>query len=192
MNIPAVKHLIQCPVHGEVEPNINHIVPRSRGGKNKDNVNKNTCPNCHEPYHWLFSNLIPHEQIVYLTDRFWGGQIRWTFIAQWHYLKRWFLKRLGKDNGWPENQANWSPHSAEARLRQIMEGERRLREAMRGHKLGRGDLVLINERTKTIVRWVKKNQGETQQELFEILLDGEELGPDESIRPVVWNVLLSY
>ena len=184
MSDPTVENLIQCPVHGPVTPNRHHIVPSSRGGKNKDNVNKKTCPLCHEPYHWLFSNMTPPEIIAYLVKNFWDGQLRWVHV---------FLEEYGENggDGWPENQANWSPHLAEAQLRQILEGERQLRDAMRSHGLGRGDLILINERTKKIVRWVKKDQGKTQQELLETLLDGEELGPDESIRPVVWKTLPS-
>ncbi len=181
---PTKENLIRCPVHGWVKPNGNHIVPRSRGGKNKENVSKGTCPLCHEYYHWLFSNMTPTEIIAYLVKRFWGGQLEWVHA---------FLEEYEQKNGdgWPENEANWSPHSREARIHQALEGERQLHEAMHSHGLGRGDLILINERTKKIVSWVKKDKKKTQQELLETLLDGRELGPNESIRPVVWRVLLS-
>ncbi len=178
MGDPTTENLIQCPVHGEMTPNGNHIIPRSRDGKNAGNINKETCPICHEYYHWLFSNLKPDEIIAYLVKRFWGGQVEWVYAFLEEYEDK-------KDDGWPESEANWSPHLSEGRHRQAFEGELRFFRAVRDLGLGLGALCIVKEGTKEIVRSVKRKAGETQQELLEILLDGKELGPDESIRTVV-------
>ena len=208
MSEPITEGLIYCPVHGWVKPDVNHVVPGSRGGsaKSKYNLNRRTCPICHKYYHWIFSNLTPDEISVYLTDRFWNGQIRWTFIAQWRYLKRWLLRKLGKDNGWPEGEANWSAHLEESWLHRTSTEELRVREVIRelGQKalegelqirgvisklgLKPGDLYLVNEETQEVILWIRMNGGKTQQELLEEILDGRELGPNESIRPVIWRI----
>lgn len=183
---PTTENLIQCPVHGWVKPNSNHITPRSRGGKNKDNVNKATCPLCHEYYHWLFSNLIPSEIIAYLIKNFWGGQVRWVIVFLWQHL----MHKAKRIDSWPEDKADWTGHPEEGYVRQGIAGEKKLLGEMRKVGLGRGDLCVVNERTKEIVRWAKARDGQSQEQLLAKILAGG-LNENESIRPVVWKPLLS-
>jgi len=60
-----------------------HIIPRSRGGKEKRNLVK--VPNWeHNHYHQLFENKLPTEILDYLVNTFWGG--RTEYLEQ--YLKQ--------------------------------------------------------------------------------------------------------
>lgn len=162
-------------MHGEVEANINHIVPRSRGGKNKDNVNKQTCPHCHEYYHWLFSNLLPDEIIAYLVNRFWSGQIDWVY--------RYLEGHKTQESGWPENQADWSMHTAEAKSRLMLEGARESRNRHRGLGLGAGDYVVFDERSREVVISIRRGEGRNREDAERVL--GRELHWYESVRPIV-------
>lgn len=182
MNEVAMREdLIQCPVHGPVAPNTHHIVPGSRGGKNKGNVNKNTCPFCHEYYHWLFSNLTPDEIIAYLVKNFWGGQVEWVYAFLEEYEEE-------RGDGWPESEANWTPHTKEAKLRQFLEGHRRLHKRYRELGLNTADYVVFDERSTEIVAFVQRGAGQGREDLETLL--GRKLKWYESIRPVVINISL--
>ena len=49
-----------------------HIIPRSRGGKNKGTVEIKM--HLHQKYHTLFANRTPEEIIDFLVNYFWGGR----------------------------------------------------------------------------------------------------------------------
>ena len=203
-DLATTEDLVHCPVHGWVRPDVNHVNPGSRGGsaKSRHNLNRRTCPICHKYYHWIFSNLTPSEIIGYLVERFWNGQVRWVFI----FFGRYLLKKVRKSDEWPEGKANWSAHLEESwlhqtsedalRVREVMrelgqkalEGELQIREVIRKLGLKPGDLYLVNEETKEVILWGRMNGGKTQQELLEEILAGRELGPNESIRPVIWRM----
>ena len=59
----------QCPVHGLVQVNRFHIIPKSKGGKLGSNVVDDFCYECHRLYHQLFSTKTPNE-IIELLDEF--------------------------------------------------------------------------------------------------------------------------
>lgn len=182
MSKSVTKRLIQCPVHGEVEPNISHIAPRSRGGKNDGNINRETCPLCHEYYHWLFSNLLPDEIIAYLVKNFWNGQVKWAYRFLSDYESRedgW----LSKGSKWPESWANWSMHTAEAKSRLMLESAKESRNRHRNLGLGAGDYVVFDEKSREVVATLQRGAGRNREDAEKVL--GRKLHWYESVRPII-------
>lgn len=201
---PTTENFIHCPVHGWVRYSRHHIKPTSRGGgSNKDNINKETCDWCHPLSHRLNANMAPDEIIDHYVKRLWNGQIRWVFIYLWKHL----LEKSRKMLGLPSQNGKWGMLTQQvlrtSRLQRALEDELRTRRVVRGlglktlerelrirraiRKLGleHGAIYLVNERTGEVSLSIQMNGRKTHRELLKELLDGRELGPEESIRQVV-------
>jgi len=50
-----------------------HIVPKTRGGGNGNNIHKERCVGCENDYHGLFDVMTPEEVIEHLVEAFWNG-----------------------------------------------------------------------------------------------------------------------
>lgn len=57
-----------------------HIIPKSRGGKNKLENICITEKTPHNKYHSLFENRTPYEIINYLVNDFWNGE--WDYVKE--------------------------------------------------------------------------------------------------------------
>lgn len=199
--------LIHCPVHGWVRYSRHHIKPTSRGGGiNKGNINEETCDWCHPLSHRLNANMTPDEIINHYVKRLWNGQIRWVFIYLWKHL----LEKLRKRLSLPPQDGKWGmvTHQAlqtsrlqraledELRIRRVVRGlglktlerELQIRRAIRKLDLKHGAIYLANEITGEVSLSIQMNGEKTHQELLKELLDGRELGPGESIRPVIRRI----
>lgn len=146
---------------------------------------------------------MPDEIIDHYVKRLWNGQIRWVFIYLWKHL----LEKLRNMLGLLPQDGKWSMATEQAlqtsRLQRALEDEIRIRRVIRGLglktlerelqirrtirnlDLKHGALYLVNERTGEVPLWIQATEEKAQQELLAELLDGRELGPDESIRQVV-------
>ena len=151
--------------------------------------------------------MAPDEIINHYVKRLWNGQIRWVFIYLWKHL----LEKLRKMLGLPPQDGKWGMVTQQAlrtsrlqraledelRTRRVVHGlglktlerELRIRRAIRRLDLKHGAIYLVNERTGEVSLWVQMNGRKTHQELLKELLDGRELGPEESIRQVVRKVI---
>lgn len=171
----------------------------------KNNIHEKACIWCHHGSHQVTANKTPDEIINHYVNNLWNGQIRWVFI----YLVKHLLRRLCEILHLASLKKKWglaaSPALQTTRLRRSLEEEKLIRKiiyelgikALKGdlqirkrmHELGLefGDLCRIDHATKELIGAARMNGGKTRRQLLEELLEIGELGPTESISPVIWS-----
>lgn len=180
------ENLIHCVVHGPGRCEEHHIIPSSRGGEGKDkgNVNERTCVLCHQYSHFHHANMTPPEIIRHYVNDLWSGQVRWVWIYLWQHL----LEGLRTTLGMPPRKGKWGAATPQplqnGRLHRSLEGERRLLGQLRELGLGAGDYIVVDERTKQVVRFARRGAGQRREDLLE-----ENLKWFESIRPIAVTLL---
>lgn len=204
--IATTAGLVYCDVHGWSKPSRHHIDPTSRGGDDsKENIDEDACGECHPRSHHLFANKKPDEIIEHLVEGLWNGQKKWVYSYLWRDFLKALRKMLGLSPREKHSGVTLQPIQTdrlrrtleeELRIRKVvreleletLEGELQSRKFVRGLGLKRGDLYLLNEGDKEVLRWAQSNGGKTRRELLEEVLGGRELEPDESIRSMAWRV----